>query len=318
MGLLLGNMGIFGFLCMPTLIGGAAIVTLDQWAPKVCATSADPRGQGTYTSTTYKGKNGKHLTLICAYISVEKGANIGDNTLYNQQITIMEQQAKKDNRVWEKPRCPRKEAIKELSNFIHDLQEQDHSIVLAVDANQTPRECYKANTLKHKTIEWLRQEHGLIDPFIELFQNRPSSTTIHPHRDIDYILTHNIPTTGITLLTPDTPATSDHCGLCIDIDIAQLFNSTYSDLAATPMQRLTMDNVKAKKEYENLATKLFLEARYWERSRELLMKAISSNFTEGDEASLNQLDSEITTTILECKAQCSNKKHSRNPWSPIL
>lgn len=53
---------------IPTLIGGAALVTFDQWVSKVCSTSVDPRRQETYTSTTYKGKNGRHLTLICAYI----------------------------------------------------------------------------------------------------------------------------------------------------------------------------------------------------------------------------------------------------------
>jgi hypothetical protein len=61
-----------------------------------------------------------------------------------------------------------------LSQLIHTLQEQDHAILLALDANQTTKECYKGATLKNDTIEWLRQEHSLIDPFVELFQQRPS------------------------------------------------------------------------------------------------------------------------------------------------
>jgi hypothetical protein len=291
---------------IPTLIGVAAIVTFDQWASKVCSISVDPCRQGTCTSTTYKGKNGRHLTLICAYISVKKGAHVGDNTLYNQQITLMELQAIKENKVWDKPKCPRKEAIKELSKLIHELQEQVYSILLAIDANQSPQECYKGNLLQKDTIKWLQQEHGLSDPFVEMFQTRLSSTTIHPNRYIDFIITHNIATTGITLLTLDSPATTDHFGICIDIDIAQLFISTYSDLASLPTRRLTVGNTKAKKEYKKLATKIFIEACYWEQSNELLQKASRSHFSDADDDLFNQLDDEITHTILNSELQCSN------------
>ncbi len=301
-----------------TLIGGAAILSLNHWASKVCSTYSNPRGHGTFTTTTYKGKNGKMLTLICAYISVQKGSYIGENTLYNQQTMLMEQQAIKENKLWEKAKCPRKEANKALSEIIHTLQEQDHAILLALDANQTPKEYYKADTLKTDTIEWLRQEHGLIDPFMEMFQQRPQSTTIHQKRDIDYILTHNIPFNGITLLAPDTPATSDHYGICIDINIAKLFDSSYSDLAQISPRRLTVDNVKAKKEYETIATKQFSIYFFLERSIDLLNRATTSTFSDEDDKELNQLDEEITTTLLDSEVQCSNKKHDKNPWSPKL
>ncbi len=43
----------------PNLIGGTAILSFNQWASKVCHTQTDPRGQGTYSVTTYQGKNGK-------------------------------------------------------------------------------------------------------------------------------------------------------------------------------------------------------------------------------------------------------------------
>ena len=73
----------------PNLIGGAAIITTDLWVSKVNETIQDPRGHSTYTKTTYRGKNGRKLTIIGAYISVSKGTSAGEHTLYNQQITLM-------------------------------------------------------------------------------------------------------------------------------------------------------------------------------------------------------------------------------------
>jgi hypothetical protein len=79
--------------------------------------------------------------LITAYIAVQKGHNIGETSLYAQQITIMELKAKREKTIPKTTFCPRKEAIKALSTLITDLQEQNHAIILMVDANQTSKEC---------------------------------------------------------------------------------------------------------------------------------------------------------------------------------
>jgi hypothetical protein len=71
------------------LTGGAEILYFDQWAIQ---THQDPRGQGTYTSMTYSGRNKKQLTIICAYIAVPKGLETGQMSLYSQEKIFMEQQ----------------------------------------------------------------------------------------------------------------------------------------------------------------------------------------------------------------------------------
>jgi hypothetical protein len=77
------------------LTGGVAILTFDHWATKISQTRSDPRGHGTFTVTTIRGRNGKHLSLIGAYISVNKGQHVGPNTVWNQQLTLMEREAMK-------------------------------------------------------------------------------------------------------------------------------------------------------------------------------------------------------------------------------
>ncbi len=171
------------------LTGGMAIVTTDQWVSKVCYTQQDPRGHGTYTITTLQGRNSRKISIIAAYISVEKGTYAGINTVHAQQKFIMEQQALKESTILPAIICPRKEAIKALGEIIGKLQEDNHAIILTIDANQTPQESLTRNGLKKYSIEWLRQEYGMQDPFVELCSTRPPTTTIHPNRDIDYVLT---------------------------------------------------------------------------------------------------------------------------------
>jgi hypothetical protein len=121
------------------LTGGTAIITTDQWASKVCSTQQDPRGHGTYTVSTLQGRNNRKLAIIAAYISVEKGTYAGINTVHAQQNFIMEQHTLQKGKILPPTICPRKEAIKALGEEISKLQEDNHKIILTIDANQKTR-----------------------------------------------------------------------------------------------------------------------------------------------------------------------------------
>lgn len=212
------------------LTGGVAIVMTNHWTSKICGTKQDPRGHGSFTVIALQGRNGKKLSIIAAYISVEKGTSAGINTVHAQQRYMMEYQAMQDGKVPLDLPCPRKEAVKAIGEMIHKLQEDGHAIILTIDANQTPSECKTLSGIKPYSIEWLCIEYGMGDPFIELCSTRPPSTTIHPNRDIDFVLTHGIIPTGITTLQTNIPSKSDHIGICIDINIEETFGGKYSSL----------------------------------------------------------------------------------------
>lgn len=110
----------------------------------------------------------------------------------------------------------------------------------------------ETSTVTHASIEWLCTEHRLDDPFMDLFQTRPSTTTTHPGNDIDCILTYGIPVTGISIMDPDIPTTSDHLGICLDVNLELLFSSTYSDLGSLPKRKLALENVRAKASYKHI------------------------------------------------------------------
>lgn len=202
---------------------GTAILSFGLWSSKVSSLFHDTSGYGVFSVTTLQGRTNKHLSLVSAYITVQKGSDIGSESLYAQQVLIYEKQCIKNRKPTDKSFCPRINAIKILNNLIQDLQQKQHAIILMLDANQTLGECFKGDKLKQHTVEWLRLQRGMDDPFIQFMGHRPNSTTVTPCRDIDWVLTSGITISNITTLHPNFPACSDHLGIIMDVDIASFF-----------------------------------------------------------------------------------------------
>ncbi len=131
------------------------------------------------------------MSFIAAYIAVSKGSDIGTKFLYAQQCTIHENKSVKRG-VTPKSFYPQIHPIKILNQIIMELQQKHHAIILMLDANQTPAECYQSKKLKPFSIEWLKLQRGMDDPFVQLVNQCPNSTTLTPNRDIDYKLTFGI------------------------------------------------------------------------------------------------------------------------------
>jgi hypothetical protein len=187
-----------------------------------------------------------------------------------------------------------------------------------IDANQASNECVTTKGVKQHSIEWLRQEHGLDDPFTEHFGRRPPTTTINNGRDIDFVFTWGIHTERITTLAVNVPANSDHMGICIDINTEALFNCKYDKLSSTPRRKLTMNNVKAKIKYISYITKHWQEQQYFMRAQRLYKAMIDGTFNSTNFKELQELDKQITHTLLKGEEQCAKNDKDRDPWSPEL
>jgi hypothetical protein len=165
---------------------------------------------------------------------VKKGSNYGKTSLYAQQMTLMKIENKCNNSTPKVTFCPCKAAIKALSDTIALLQEQNHAIILMIDANQATHKCYPNKGIKLHSIERLCLEHGLDDPFTEHFRKRPPTTMINKNHDIDYVFTWGLTFDCITTLSVNIPANSDHLGICIDINIEHHFGGSHSHLSSIP------------------------------------------------------------------------------------
>jgi hypothetical protein len=172
--------------------------------------------------------------------------------------------------------CPRNNAIKNLNLLITQLQQQHHAIILMINANQSLSECFSGKIIKPFSIEWLRLQRGMDDPFIQLMQARPNSTTIHPNWDIDYILTHGINIVNITTLPPNIPATSDHLGIVFDIDIASYFSSSYSNICSPNPRMLSSGNQQSVDTYTKFILEQVKKYKLEERLQTLADKAFGA------------------------------------------
>jgi hypothetical protein len=188
-----------------------------------------------------------------------------------------------------------------------------------LDANQTMRDCYKGSSVKKYSIEWLRLERGLTDPFVHLMNNRPNSTTTTPNRDINYVFTFGFNVVNISTLGMNFPLTSDHLEIAFDLDIESFFKSHYSDIASHPSRSLTSGNGKSTKLYIDHITKHITDHKLVERTKDLYDKAAMdhSSFTDDDIKELNIIDKQLTEMMLSGEQICARHKANRQDWSPI-
>jgi len=293
------------------MVGGSTIISSNIWATKVSETARDTSGYGTYSVTTFQDKYNKKLSIIVAYIGVKKGSDIGIESLYAQQVTLYKRECKRQGISPSSRFCPHAHAIKRLDALIQDLQQCHHAIILLLDANQALSECFAHAKVKPYSIEWLRFQRGVDDPFVQLHGQRPNFTTINPNRDIDYILTFGINATHVSTLPINTPTLSNHLGMIIDFDMASHFASTYSALAIMPHQSLSSGNKRSVDAYLDFVHDQIGIHKIWERTNELLLVAQSdpSSFTDLHKESLNTLDSQLTEIMLAGERICS-KNHT--------
>jgi hypothetical protein len=148
------------------LMGGVAILTLGLWPSKVSTVLKDESGFGTFTITTIQGKRKKFVTFIAAYIAVKKGSDVGSESLYAQQLTIYEKQSFARGSLPSPSFCLRSNAFACLNDItLSYQQQQQHAIILFSDANQSLSECFRGSQNKPFSIEWLRIQCGMEDPF---------------------------------------------------------------------------------------------------------------------------------------------------------
>jgi hypothetical protein len=312
------DMGLHPLYFHKNLIGGSAILTFRMWASKISTSFADDSGQGIFSVSTLQGKGKKFISFISAYIAIQKGSEIGTESLYAQQTTLYEKAMSRNGNIPSKKFCPRINAILQLNNIIKNLQQQNHAIILMLDANQSFLECHKGKAIKPYSIEWLRVQRGMEDPFIKLKNSRPNSTTIIPNRDIDYVLSYGIDVLNISMLHQNIPCHSDHLGIVLDIDLNKYFSSTYSKISTVPPRLLTLGNLKSIRSYIKSVTEQVEHHKLEDKVNSLVEKALQQPeaFILEDAESLNKIDSQLTEIMLSAERTYSQRCIQRQYWSP--
>jgi hypothetical protein len=158
--------------------------------------------------------------------------------------------------------------------------------------------------VKNHTIEWLSITTGLDNPFITKFGQRPSTTTIHPDRDIDYILTWQVDFERISILPVNFPATLDHLAICLDIDAFKIMQCNYSKITQPPRRQLTSKNIKARDKYITYISDKWRSGNILDCVTKLYERNINNIISEDDLLQLQTIDDEITFILLDGEHQC--------------
>jgi hypothetical protein len=244
-----------------------------------------------------------------AYIAVMKGSNIGTKSVYAQKMTLYKRHQKKKGVPPSQSFCPCSNAIHCLSKLIEELQQQQHAIILMLDANHSLQDFFNSKGLKKHSIEWLRIQHGMDDPFISLAGSRPKSSTLIPNRHINFVLTYGILILNISTMSPNTPSHSDHLGMILNIDLQSFFSSSYSQLQDQIPRVLTPGNEQSVNTYIKYVQDQVGHHRLDEHLSDIFCKATQSptTFTTDDAIELNLIDEQLTVAMLARERLCSRK-----------
>ena len=117
---------------------------------------------------------------------------------------------------------------------------------------------------KPDSIDELLDSMGLEEVFQFHHGTRPPSTTTSLNCFIDWVATWEVPLLRVCQLAVHEPATSDHLGIAIDIDIQTLFQSKNSMNAPTQFHKLMVENKTAWGAYTNKIMQQCIEQKIHE------------------------------------------------------
>ena len=110
------------------MTGGTLTATVDKWSSRVFKKDADPSGMGRWSYQTLVGKQNTKVTIITGYRCIRNIS--GESSAWNQQAIFL-----KDRKSVRSPN-PRKQFIKDLTDFINQKRALNHEIILNLDANE--------------------------------------------------------------------------------------------------------------------------------------------------------------------------------------
>ena len=269
---------------------------------------------GRWSGYTICGKQ-KKLTILTAY-QVCKASNPGSNTAAEQQKTQLLLREKG------KPRKkseldPRKAFIDDLDNLLKELHEDNHEIIIMMDANECIYE--KASKLrnimsKHGLTDVHRDQHPELDPEDWKTYNRGS-------KKIDYIFgspgvlewTHR---SGIEEF--NARIQSDHRGLWLDLDLESLLGGKIPDLIPPQQRGITGKDPKTTRKFRAELHKYLVDHNFPRRIKKI--QELTMKKDKESDATVEQLIQTLDRDLERGMIASENKtsKPTRTDWSPAV
>ena len=280
------------------LPGGTAMLTVSPWSTYTTQ-HTDPSPMGRWSSQTFKGRDGRRLTVITAYRPGRDNiSTAGPDTTFARQYHYLLRSGIRSP-------VPSQIILDDLTTYLAFLrQEPLHHIILQLDANEDTHTSTRFQ-------RWIVNS-GLIDPILHFHGPDDLATHIRGQRRIDFILVSPSILPFITAcgILPFFTVPSDHRPLFLDVDLHSLLQSTPASLSSHLPRGVQTSNPRSVLLFRS-HLRAFLDSTSFE-SR-LLALLESSNVSSSD---LNSLDQEFTDFLIDIDRKC--QRHHNTPWSPVL
>ena len=277
--------------------GGTLIGITGNLAGRVRNHTLDKYGR--WLQVELLGRNGRMITIICAYQVVQEKGEHGARTTYSQQVRMMRLDSIHDP-------DPRKIFIRDLKALVRQLKTSNHDIILMGDFNESigtkPEEMASVITAGQLTNVHCFK-HGI---------EKEKPTYARGSKRVDYILVSERLTAYIRA-TGAEPFNfrifSDHRGLFVDFAVPGFFDRAPNILVKLNTRDLIYDCPRHVKQYL-IATSQYFKAH---KLQDRMDKLLTGNRNDD---SAEAIDRDITRAMLAAEDTC--KSNIRAPWSRAL
>lgn len=289
--------------------GGTVTFAVNGWSSRVSQREKDPSGMGRWTSLTFVGRKDTKFTVITGYRCVQNRLN---GSVCAQETVFL-----RDRQSIDYP-TPRKQFILDLIEFVRKKQEQNHEILICLDANEIMGDdsCGIAKVLRDCHLFDVFDEK---EPDIE--KRLKDTYRRGKDRRIDFILASRNVVDTVTrcgALSYNHGIASDHRGMFVDIDFARLLGGQIQDPVAPASRGFTSKNKKRCRLLLKHLNRYFEDHRVEHRVNDLVQRAGARELSVTEiRTRYNAIDRDITRGKLAASRKIKPKR-SEFEWSEAL
>ena len=284
--------------------GGVSLATFDRLSQFVMESGSDPHGLGRWV--WMKISSGSLVTIVVvAYLPCKSKA--AATSAKQRRETVYNQQGRYFRSIGD-VRCPRAIFVDHIGQQLAQWKQQGYQILLFADANSNVYDGILA-------VELQREEIRMVDV----------CEAALGHKSPNSHASGTLPITGV-FATSDLAAQhvfqsshgfglGDHRVFVVDIDLAQLLGSEYSQLVRLPGRKLQAKRYRVRKAYNKSLRDNIRRHKLTEKYHQLYQSHQSMSPQEISQR-INQLDREKSELMKCAESKCKRKCAGKLPNSP--
>jgi hypothetical protein len=283
--------------------GGTATILAGQHNGRVTARINDNSGMGRWSGFKLKRSQERNLAILTVYrVSQSSITRLGAQSAYHQQHTILLKKGKKNPQ-------PKQQCITDLQAQIKELQRDNCSIIVMIDANETmdsPHSEMSKMADKCNLLDAHEYRHGI---------NETINTYRGGSTKIDHILVSVDIAPAITkcaVLPFDSVYASDHRPLYVSFNKTQIFQASLPAVAERPKRGIHSTKPKLVAKYTKLVNRQLEENAIYEK----ITQVDRNNKTTDDWPELETIDQQLSDIVIATEQKIQTP--SLGPWSPPI